>query len=97
MATIRIEKLTHVVTVDDAFTILGDATIEITDGVITSIGPAVHEPLLTELRVRSTSCTLPPRLQPLLTEVRAASANAVMTDGKLALPGLVNLHTHLPR
>ena len=37
MATIRIEKLTHVVTVDDAFTILGDATIEITDGVITAI------------------------------------------------------------
>lgn len=76
---IRIEHLARVVTIDDDFTILADATLEIVDGVITGITGAGR--------------------------TGTGGADDGVTDdevtvidgrGKLALPGLVNLHTHLP-
>lgn len=76
MATTRIEHLQHVVTVDDEFTILTDASIEITDGVITSIGPT------REVAVDA--------------DADADAVTVIDGRGRLALPGLVNLHTHLP-
>ncbi len=76
----RIEQLRHVVTMDDGFTILDDATIEITDGVITAVtaGPADHA------RPGDPVDPVDPRV------------TVVDGRGKLAMPGLVNLHTHLP-
>ena len=49
MRVTRIQNLAHVVTVDDDFTILADATIEITDGVISALHPHLHPE--TQLRV----------------------------------------------
>lgn len=75
MSRVRLEHVQHVVTVDDDFTILDDATIEITDGVITYIAPT----------------------SPAGTPAGRGSGDTVIDGrGKLALPGLVNLHTHLP-
>ncbi len=74
---IRIEHLTYLVTVDESDSVLRDATIEITDGTITAVGPAMP---------RDGS------------DPAADSERVTVIDGrgKLALPGLVNLHTHLP-
>ena len=81
MRVLRIENLAHVVTVDDDFTILADATIEITDGVISALHPDPH-----------------PHPHPETQLPRHAEADLQVVDGrgKLAMPGLVNLHTHLP-
>jgi len=79
MSRVRIEHLSHVVTVDDADTVLDDATIEIADGVIVAVRPAgVDED--------------PP------SSPHRADDDVTVIDGRhrLALPGLVNLHTHLP-
>ncbi|MCA0337960.1 MAG: amidohydrolase [Actinobacteria bacterium] len=83
MARTRIEGLAHVVTVDEGFTILDDATIEITDGVITAITPT------------GTATMAQPSGE---TAGESVAEGTVVLDGrgKLALPGLVNLHTHLP-
>ena len=79
MEVTRIENLAHVVTVDDDFTILANATIEITDGVVSALHPDPHPHPETQLP-------------------RHAEADLQVVDGrgKLAMPGLVNLHTHLP-
>ena len=81
MRVTRIQNLAHVVTVDDDFTILADATIEITDGVISALHPDPH-----------------PHPHPETQLPRHAEADLQVVDGrgKLAMPGLVNLHTHLP-
>lgn len=73
MSRVRIEHLTYLVTVDDADTVLRDATLEITDGVITSITTAASG-----------------------AGSGAAPVTVIDGRGRLALPGLVNLHTHLP-
>jgi 5-methylthioadenosine/S-adenosylhomocysteine deaminase len=108
MATTRIEKLTHVVTVDDAFTILGDATIEITDGVITAItsrnSPQVRRSGPETGAEGQGSTNLVSQMEKsggggsgVGGEVGAGAEVTVIDGrGKLALPGLVNLHTHLP-
>ncbi|HPB73610.1 MAG TPA: amidohydrolase family protein, partial [Phycicoccus sp.] len=91
----RIERLRHVVTVDENFTILDDTTIEIADGVITAITP------------RATRAGKSRRPAPSGEHQRSGAAPAqeaehepevTVIDGRrmLALPGLVNLHTHLP-
>ncbi len=88
MTRIRIERLSHLVTVDDADTVLRDATLEITDGVITSITTpeAAHS---------DGSAPSPARADE---SPAAESAGVTVIDGRgaLAMPGLVNLHTHLP-
>ena len=130
MGITRIENLRHVVTVDDDFTILDDATIEITDGVITSITssttpahPATTPPhpattpafpsqvrrsdpseqdlgqnstYLGSLSGREGSGREGSGKEGSGREVSGGDVTVVDGRGKLALPGLVNLHTHLP-
>lgn len=69
MTRLVVTDVAHVVTVDDADTVLTDTTVVIEDGTITELRPAGGAPV---------------------------DADTVIDGrGRLLLPGLVNLHTHL--
>ncbi len=80
MRTVVIEDAAYVVTVDDADTVLTDTTVVVEDGVVTGIGDERIAP--------------PPRHP----TAAATPDETTVVDGRgrLVMPGLVNLHTHLP-
>ena len=80
MSRVRIENASYVVTVDDADTILRDTTVVVEDGVITEITGARGG------RRRSGGVVQP----------ELPMRPFIDAGGKLLMPGLVNLHTHLP-
>ena len=104
----RIEHVRHVVTVDENFTILDDTTIEIADGVITAITATAARAAGPGARHAGQNAHLGhfvPRADRPAPAPGAAPAQeaehepeVTVIDGRrmLALPGLVNLHTHLP-
>lgn len=79
MSRVVVEDAAYVVTVDDADTVLTDATVVVEDGVITRVGDRTLD-------------TAPRTAGP------DGADGTVVIDGRhrLVLPGLVNLHTHLP-
>ena len=77
MTRIRVDNAAYVVTVDDADTVLRDATVVVEDGVITEV---------TRAGERTASGEVRPGRQEMVIDA----------GGKLLMPGLVNLHTHLP-
>lgn len=79
---LRIEHLDYLVTVDEEFTILRDATVEIVDGEIRWLGSGD-----TAYGLGGDAASGAPAGGPW---------EVIDGRGKLALPGLVNLHTHLP-
>ena len=86
MTRVRIENASYLLTVDDTDRVLRNATVVIEDGVITAI------------RVREAG-ERPHALRPPDDAGGAGGAGGdVVIDarGKLVMPGLVNLHTHLP-
>lgn len=96
MTTLRIENAQYLVTVDENDTILTNATIEIENGLITRI---------TTTDADATNATEEPERK--ATDDSRAAAGAptnkpnddetvIDARGKLLMPGLVNLHTHLP-
>lgn len=96
----RIENLSYLVTVDEDFTILQDATIEFVDGVLTVIGDR-RGPGRADDRA---AAAVGERLAEGAVDGRPAGAGDDVDDvvtvidgrGRLAMPGLINLHTHLP-
>ncbi|MBM6405992.1 amidohydrolase family protein [Phycicoccus sp. CSK15P-2] len=80
MGTVVIHQASYVVTVDPSDTVLRDVDVVVEDGVITEVGDARVGP--------------PPRRP---TEA-APEPGVTELDGRgrLVMPGLVNLHTHLP-
>ncbi len=93
MTRVRIEHLTYLVTVDEHDAVLRDATVTIDGGVITAIETGgTEEP-------RPGPGSVAGRPQGAAADGgRAGGEDLVVIDGRgrLALPGLVNLHTHLP-
>ncbi len=80
MRTVVIENASYVVTVDDADTVLTDTTVVVEDGVITGVGDERVAPA-------------PPHP----TEGGTPDETTTLDGrGRLVMPGLVNLHTHLP-
>lgn len=90
MSRVLLRDLDVAVTVDPHDTILTGATITVDDGVITGITPRGGE---------SRSQTPPPEARPGTPppgDEAGADVTVIDGRGRLALPGLVNLHTHLP-
>lgn len=80
MRRVTIRDVAYVVTVDDTDTVLTDVTVEIEDGLITRVGDQRARPVA-----------------PHPTQAATPDEDVVFDGrGKLLLPGLVNLHTHLP-
>ena len=89
MTRLVIRDLDVVVTVDGEDRILSGASITIEDGTITAISTDVEPPAMS-----ATMSTYRPIGRK--TDGTADGARVIDGRGKLALPGLVNLHTHLP-
>lgn len=70
MSRLVVTDVAHVVTVDDADTVLTDTTVVVEDGTITELRPAGS--------------------------ARVDADSVIDGRGRLLVPGLVNLHTHLP-
>ncbi|MBR7742705.1 amidohydrolase family protein [Phycicoccus sp. BSK3Z-2] len=84
MATVVIESVSYVVTVDDADTVLRDVDVVVEDGVVTRVGDERDGGELAG-GADGSAATVP-------------SDDVTVLDGRgrLVMPGLVNLHTHLP-
>lgn len=74
-----IENLAHVVTVDEHDTVLTDATVTVEDGTITNIAEVAEGGEASDAAPGASR----------------APETVIDGRGKLAMPGLVNLHTHL--
>ncbi|KRE63648.1 amidohydrolase [Nostocoides sp. Soil756] len=80
MRTIVIQDVSYLLTVDEHDTVLTDVTVVVQDGLITAVGDREV-----------------PRPAPRPTEASTPDEPVVIDGrGRLLLPGLVNLHTHLP-
>ena len=84
MTRVRIDNATYLLTIDPTDQVLRDATVHIDDGVITAITTATAEAI--------------GAAEPADRGAEDSPADVVVIDarGKLVMPGLVNLHTHLP-
>ncbi len=97
MTRVVIENATYVVTVDEDDTVLGNTTLTIDDGTITSIAAAARGEGGSESVVRPPAGTGGrSRPDPDLGPPDPRGVTTIDATGKLVMPGLVNLHTHLP-